>query len=248
MKLSIYGSPWNDLEEILRDFLLRASSSNEGVIYIISPWISDIPLDQMLICHPRLMCNSVLEALKQLRIFFKVKVVTRCYDDRISPAKLYIANLLAQEIKSKKSPALVTILGEVVEDLVKAVESMRMIRALIADNIEVRFLYNLHAKIYLSPIEALVGSANLTISGMKSGSRYANSEVLLRISREDPIYEKILHLAEQYFKIGVNEEECVKNLLKKINETLSEFGSRFNNLHEIETFVENLRDLYLRSM
>lgn len=242
MKVDVYSSPWNDLEEVLRGFLLRASLCNEGVIYIISPWISNIPFERTLISHPKLMCNNMLDALKQLKKFFDVKVVTRCYDDRISPTELYTAKLLLQEIEGRKSSALIPVLSEIVENLMGALETVTMIRALIAENIDVRFLHNLHAKIYVSPAEALIGSANLTISGMKSKSKYANSEILVKVSKEDAAYYEILRVAKQYFEMGVSEEECIKGMLKKINTTLHEVGLQFNNLREIEMFIDNLRE------
>lgn len=246
MKADVYGSPWDDLEEILRDFLLKATLCDEGVIYVVSPWISNISFDKMLISHPKLVCNNILEALKQLRRSFDVRVITRCYDDRISPKELYTARLLLQEIESRKSSTLLMVLGEIVGNLIEAIESINMIRTLITNNVEVRFVPNLHAKIYISPAEVLIGSANLTVTGIKSKLKHANSELIVRVKREDPIYDRILSLAERYFEMGYPEERCVKEVLRKINKTLSEIKLRFDSLHEIEMFIENLRDQYLK--
>mgnify|MGYP000347782792 CR=1 FL=1 len=220
------------LEEFFKRFLAEEAGRE---LYIISPWISEVRFERRLVYHPYLDAESSVEALAQLARLSNVYIVTRYYDDVLSPSRILSWQQIYKAYRESPTPTLEELYKEVIEEIKSVLIRIRTLERLSRiDNIHVRFNNRIHAKIYVGERYAIVGSANFTTYALKN----YNNECILLISKEEneELFKRIRSYARIYFEEAFKEPECEKTFLRR----LKRLGLHFNSLAELRSALERL--------
>jgi len=213
-------------------------------IYIISPWITPFSFSKKIVVYPYIVADNIVDVLLGLvKIGVKVKILTRCIDDLLPLDKLYLVDLILQSAGDEVNyKVLREIYDYLINDIKWAINRMKAIILLSKSGIEIRYdvgedLYSnrLHSKMYVGSKKAIIGSANLTQSGIVDNR--GNKEFILVVDREEPLYEKIREAAIKYFEQGYNFERCEKRIIRTINRILTE---KFISLNDFMKYMERV--------
>lgn len=221
----------NLLEDAFKHFLVEEAG---GDLYIVSPWISEVIFERRLVYHPYLDAESSIKALTQLARLGTVYIVTRYYDDVLSPSKMLSWQHIHRAFKESPTPFLRELYMEVVEEIKKVLDRIAALEKLTqVDNIYVRFDNRIHAKIYVGNKYAMLGSANFTTYALKN----YNYECLLLIRRNEneELFEMVRSFAKRYFENASEKEECERAFLRR----LERLGLYFNSLAEVKSALES---------
>jgi len=237
------------------DLIIRHSDLKERRVYLISPWINNFKFTPPLTIYPIAYVNDIISCIKLLKkLNYEVYILTRCFDDQLIPHKLYNLFVLYNEALKNKSSEIINLLRDTMKEFELILSSIITILELVKYGIKVKFdrrfckkdsLVNLHVKLYISPLYAIFGSANLTRSGVLSINeyKYANEECILFINRDEKIYNELLNIARKYYKYAINIDECINNTLIRLNKTLSHIIQvRFYNIDDIISYYNLITD------
>ena len=235
------GSRGNiDVEDLFRLFLI--DTFNSEFMYIISPWVTSFRLTKKVIYYPFISSYSVVDILNALKDNgVKVFLLTRCFDDALSPDVVYILYKI-KEGSIRLSPALYKFLRNQVNFMYRRLEYVEKI---IGTGINCKFdigvqdresQFRLHAKIYVNDKYALLGSANFTRSGIVRGGHW---ECLVRINSDSKIYYKILESAIKLYNAGRSYEECLRRITYLVT---THFGDnvKINGIQDIKNLLKEL--------
>jgi phosphatidylserine/phosphatidylglycerophosphate/cardiolipin synthase-like enzyme len=188
--------------ERIRSLLLDSLSATGGEMWIISPWLTDVDLSVSEAGHFASALGgsrervSLSELLRHTAERFDVHVVTR------PPHQLVRTSLLmrlqekctvyqrAKESKSARQDptyedimaALLDEIEYLADEVVKHISTLRCASNFLDAGADLLYRPSLHAKLFWTPFGAMVGSANLTYSGL-----FQNPELVLETSTDEQI-------------------------------------------------------------
>lgn len=239
-KASLYCRPGHGRpDEALRVFLTDAFSSD--FVYIVSPWITNFRLRSRVVAYPYISSNRLLDVVEKLAESGKrVTVVTRCFNDFIPYDIIYF--MVMHDIGASKirNEELLSYLGKQVSDLKNRIESYLKIvemsskypSIVLRTDVENK----LHSKIYLIDRYALMGSANLTGSGMNW-----NYECLTVIGADTQTYSSLLKYAEELANRLKSFGDCEEAALKAVEQRT---GLRLNSVKDLLNLLDRLSAVY----
>jgi phosphatidylserine/phosphatidylglycerophosphate/cardiolipin synthase-like enzyme len=188
--------------ERIRSLLLDSLSATGGEMWIISPWLTDVDFSVSEAGHfasalggsrERVLLSEVLEHAAER---FDIHVITR------PPHQLVRTSLLtrlqekctvyqrAKESESARQDAtyediMAALLDEIeylADEVVKHVSTLQCASNFLDAGADLLYRPSLHAKLFWTPFGAMVGSANLTHSGL-----FQNPELVLETSNDEQI-------------------------------------------------------------
>lgn len=226
------------LLNVLLDIIISEKSGMNEPVWIISPWISDISFSFIgrstlsgIFPTPKksMKLSEILKML--LNHGGKLKIVCRPPHDLISIDNLRILRFLEEANFPRKD----LIIYRVVDDILSQKSTIDFLYNLLpyieARAVEFRFNEKLHAKILVSRNCAIVGSSNMTISGV-----YFNLEFNCFMTDTEEV-TKIKRFCNEIWEQSFDPASYVHQC--------ADFRALLNNLEYIkDRFDPGLRDLY----
>jgi len=229
-----------DIEDFFMLFLMDSFDSD--FVYIISPWITPFKFTRKVVYYPFISSYNMVDVLTSLKKNgVKVFLLTRCFDDFLSPDTIYMLHRVKEE-SIKLPQELYRFLADQVSS---ALYRLNCLEEIISKGIECKFdlglqdknRFRLHAKIYVNNKYALIGSANFTRSGVV---RNGNWECLLRVESSSRVFKVILDAADKLYDAGRSYDDCQKRILQLINNYLKGSGIVINGIQDLKKLLKEI--------
>ncbi|MEM0506662.1 MAG: phospholipase D-like domain-containing protein [Thermosphaera sp.] len=219
----------NSLEDMLYLFLITSFDSDE--VIIISPWLSSFRLSRRIVYYPYISSDAIDDVLKSLvDSGTKVYIAARCFDF-IDYELLVLANGV---INGSLPPrhGMIGYVRQSIEELRDRTNAL--LRFSQIPGIEFRFDVDqrLHSKVYVNDFMVLIGSANLTYSGI-----YRNLECLYMIPKEEKSYPELRNYAKTLLDEIATYDSCEKSVLGFTNSFLN---LKLSSLRELVVFLDKI--------
>lgn len=237
--LQIFEKKVSDLLfDMLLSSMIRVRATRKGLLWIVSPWFSDITFN--------FVGRSTLSGLfPSTRRSIKLSEILTNFLDYGGEIRLVcrpphsLVNIedirMLTYIENASFPRKDLIVYKVIDSIVSQKSTIDFILKLLpyvdSDKVKYRFSENLHAKIFMSENYALTGSSNITYSGLLSNLEFncviTDTEGLKNIKQFcDEIWNNHAVCLKKYV-----ESDDFRMLIKSLEQVKDKFDPRLKDLY-----------------